>query len=280
MKTRKIPIHAGLFIAALTLVCQPRALAVRPFVVDDARIIDYGQYEVEHWLEYMRGGGERMYAYNFMGGVSPTDWMELIVGTGLAFASDDGYKASIINPVIQPKWLFFKAEDDGSPGLSLATGLLLPYGTGSQWDRGWGGYVLMLGTTRLWDDWLQIHVNAGATYADDRGFTANWRPYWGIGFDQGIFHKDFRIIGEVFAGDPLDLAKPTWAAQWGVRWLKSDYVNWDMTFGTQPVLNERLRSTGKQEFWAQIGLRLLFDKFTRGGKPGDYSGAVGMFPRR
>ncbi len=256
------------------------SLAVRPFVTDDARIIDYGQFEVEHWLEYSRGGGERLYAYNFMGGFSPTDWLEIIAGTGLAFADEDGYRYSIINPVLQPKFLFLKAEKDGTPGLAMATGLLLPYGKGSQWDRGWGGYALFLGSTRLFDDWLQLHVNLGGTYSDDQGRTADFRPYWGFGFDAGLVHKDFRVIGEVYAGDPLDLAKPKWAAQGGGRWLKSDYVNWDLTFGTQTVLDDRLRSTGKQEFWAQIGLRLLFDVFTRDGKPGDYSGAPGLFRRR
>lgn len=280
MKNPPIQFSVRVFAASLLLATAPHALAVRPFVTDDARIIDYGQFEVEHWLEYGRGGPERLYAYNFMGGYSPTDWLEIIAGTGFAYSNEDGHKPSIINPVIQPKILFLKAEEDGSPGLALATGMLLPYGKGSQWERGWGGYALFLGSTRLFDDWLQLHVNLGGTYADDKGRTADWRPYWGFGFDAGVLHKDFRFIGEAYAGDPLNLAKPKWAAQSGFRWLKSDYVNWDLTFGAQPVLNDRLGSTGKQEFWVQIGLRLLFDVFTRDGKPGDYSGAKGMFTRR
>jgi hypothetical protein len=265
-------------IAALLLLPIREVQAVRPFVTDDARIIDYGQLEIEHWLEYGSRPGDTMYAYNFMGGVSMTDWLELIVGTGVGVDTEDGRRLSIINPVIQPKILFLKAEEDGTPGLAAATGVLLPYGKGSLHDSGWGGYGLLLGTTRLFDDWLQLHVNLGATYTDDDGRTADWRPYWGFGFDLGVVREDIRFIGEVYSGDPLDLEKPRWAVQTGIRWLKSDYVNWDLTFGTQPHMEDHRRAGG-QEYWAQIGLRLLFDVFTRDGKPGDFSGAVGMFPR-
>ncbi len=274
--TTTLMIRAALF--AAFFVPTTTAFAVRPFVTDDARIIDYGQLEVEHWLEFGRRPGDTMYAYNFMGGASFTDWFELIVGTGVGVDTEDGRRLSIINPVIQPKILFLKAEEDGRPGLAAATGVLLPYGKGSLNDRGWGGYGLLLATTRLFDDWLLLHLNLGATYTDDLGFGADWRPYWGFGFDLGLLREDFRLIGEVYSGDPLDLEKPRWSTQAGFRWLKSDYVNWDLTFGMQPHLEDHRRAGG-HEYWAQIGLRLLFDVFTRDGKPGDWTGADGMFPR-
>ena len=102
-------------------------------------------------------------------------------------------------------------------------------------------------------------------------------PYWGIGFDLEAFHPEARLIGEVFAGDTLVLNEPKYASQFGVRWLPNDYLNLDVTFGLQPELDDWRNETGRLEFTGQIGIRMLFDVFIPGGRPGRADGADGLF---
>lgn len=255
----------------------PQAWAVRPFVTDDARIIEYGQFETETWFEYAQAPGERLYAQNIMAGVTLTDWLELIAGTGIGWDQEGHF--AVANPVIQPKYLLWNARENGFPGLALATGLSLPTGRGAMFEDATSGYALALTTVRLYDDWLQIHGNVGATFAKEGGVSMDIRPYWGIGLDVGVAHPDWRWIVEAYSGDPLHAIKPAWAAQTGVRWLKSDHLNFDITLGMQPHLDANRMHTSRQEWWIQFGVRILIDGFTRDGKAGDPMGAPGMFFR-
>lgn len=95
----------------------------------------------------------------------------------------------------------------------------------------------------------------------------------------GLIQEEICLIIEAYAGDPLHLHAPKTAAQMGFRWIASEYVNLDLTFGVQPELDEHLRRSGSAEVWGQIGLRLLFDVFTPGGRRGDPMEAKGMFTR-
>jgi hypothetical protein len=261
-----------ILVGALLLVLAPReALAVRPFVTDDARIIDKGQIEMETWPELVLRGREATPGYHLMAGVSVSEWLEIIVGGGIGL--DPGQRLAVSNPVFQPKFLIWKAEEDGFPGLSLATGLTLPFGRGTLFDDATGFYLIAPLTSRLMNDWLLVHVNLGATFARVPGQPVFSRPYWGVGFDVGLLTPELRLIGEAYAGDPFEALGPEYAFQWGSRWLVSDYVNLDLTFGAQPDLE---RGQGRWEVWGQLGVRLLFDTFRPRGKPGDPMGATGM----
>lgn len=266
-------------------------LAVRPFVTDDARIADYGQVEIESWMEvtHAEGAYGDMPGFNSMIGVTPTDWLEVIAGTGLARSSNN--KWSIANPVIQGKLLFTRAQADGSPGLAFASGATFDAGqttlaAGATVDEsinpayklGDNYYTMGLMTYRLLDDTLQLHANVGLRAEHQSGIGLRVRPYWGIGFDAEVFREDIRAIAEAYAGDPLEYNAPLYAGQFGARWICSDYVNLDLTFGAQPVMNTYRQPTSSVEVWGQVGLRLLFDAFTHDDAPGDSQGAVGMFP--
>lgn len=72
--------HAAAALAAC-LWAAP-AHAVRPFVTDDARIIDPGQIEMEIWGEMGRYEGDLTPGVHGMFGVSVNEWFELIVGNG------------------------------------------------------------------------------------------------------------------------------------------------------------------------------------------------------
>lgn len=254
------------------------ALAVRPFVTDDARIIDYGQFEAETWLELGRSEGswDPAPALNVMAGVSVTEWLEIIAGSGLGRGGDDEF--TVVNPLIQPKLLLIPAHEGGLPGLAFGAGFTFDAGRGTQHDRGRGAYYIAMSTLRLRDDWLMIHGNLGVRSDRARGGSTSTRAYWGLGLDLAMWNPDFRFILESYAGDPLELGAPRAAGQLGFRWIKSDYVNFDMTFGMQPQNGSGGRRHASVEGWGQLGIRLLLDVFTRDGKPGRFDGASGLFP--
>ncbi len=249
---------------------------MRPFVTDDARIIERGQLELEMWPELTLQGGSLYPGFHMMGGVSVTEWLEIIVGGGVGW--HDGL--TVANPVIQPKFLLWRAEEDGIPGLALATGVTLPVGQGEMFDAATGFFGVALLTSRLFNDFLMLHVNGGFTAAAARSSASadgeaffRARPYWGVGFDAGVVHQDFRLIGEAYAGDPFEALGARYAFQWGGRWLASDTLNLDLTFGAQPQ-SDAFGERGPFEYWAQIGVRLLFDAFR--DTPGDPNGAPGL----
>lgn len=261
--------------AILTAVSPGSAEAVRPFVTDDARIVDYGQVETESWLEYSRHSGGYVTAFNVMAGVTVADWLEIIAGSGVGLA--DGRELTFANPVIQPKMLLFAATEDGRPGLALAGGVSLRAGRGELFDDATGFYLFAPVSVRLFEDFLFVHGNLGFRGGFGGGEDLV-RPYWGFGVEFGPLRPAIpRVVMEVYAGDPFDAFGPDIAGQAGLRWLITDYVNCDLTFGAQPELDAARRSTGHLEYWGQVGLRLLFDVFTRGGRPGDPQGARGLF---
>jgi hypothetical protein len=261
------------------LLTAQKAEAVRPFVTDDARIVDVGQVETETWFETVYADNEfnPAPAFNVMGGTTVNEWLEIIIGSGIG--RDANNRVAIPNPLIQPKVLFLRAEKDGRPGFAMGAGTTFDTGRGDLHDPGMSSYLIGMTTWRRFDDWLQIHVNYGPRMDKARGGSIRIRPYWGIGFDIGTFSKDIRFIIESFAGDPLIFESPKYAGQFGFRWLVSNYVNLDLTFGLEPELDEHRRTTGSIETTAQLGIRLLFDAYTPGGIRGDPMGAQGMFPR-
>lgn len=282
-----------IFTVLLALCCwlSGPAYAVRPFVTDDARIADYGQIESESWMEVTHAEKEfgDSPGFNTMLGITPLDWLEIIAGTGGARSSNG--KWAVANPVIQTKFLFTQAQNDGSPGYALTTGATFDAGqttlaAGSTTDEavnpkyqlGDNYYAIGLMTHRLLDDTVQLHINLGLRAEHQTGLGLLLRPYWGIGLDAEVLRKDIHAIAEAYAGDPLQYNAPQYAGQFGARWIYSDYVNVDLTFGAQPTMSTYRQTTSAVEVWGQVGLRLLFDVFTHDGKPGSADGAMGLFP--
>jgi hypothetical protein len=261
-------------LGALVLGLGPTpALAVRPFVTDDARIIDRGQLEVESWLELSRYQGSLVPALNVIAGVSFTDWLEVLAGGGMGM--DPGPSLTVANPVIQSKLLLMRTGPGWLPGVALAGGVTLPTGRGSLYDDATGLFLIAPLTLQPWGDELFIHVNVGMTGTRHEG-RLSARPFWGLGVDVSV-HPRARVIGEVYSGDPFEALGPEVAAQAGVRWHVREGVDIDITFGAAPGQDELRQPTGRVDLWAQLGLRMVFDTFRR--TPGDMGGAPGLFPR-
>jgi hypothetical protein len=260
-------------ITALALQALP-ALAVRPFVTDDARIIDQGQFTSEMWWESAWANGSHQPSVHLLAGVSVTQWLELTVAGSMDITERLGQDIS--NPVVQVKTLLLAAQDEGRPGLALSLGYVPYWGRGEAQTAGQSAYALLLVTQRFNHDRTLLHLNAGVTPSWTEGAGQRVRPYAGLGIEQALWHFDWRGVAEVFTGDPFDPARSGFAAQAGLRWLKSDLWNFDLIFGAQPIVNDRLRRTGDWEFWAQIGVRITLDAFT-GGRPGRATGADGLW---
>jgi hypothetical protein len=267
----RVAILAGMCMLASTW--SRRAGAVRPFVTDDARIIDVGQIETENWVDVLRAGGRWLPGLNVMAGASVSEWLELIAGGGVGL---DAGALSVANPVIQPKLLLWRADEDGFPGLALALGVTLPAGQGFLYDEATGYYAIAPVTSRLFEDRLQVHVNVGIIGAVSQAENA-LRPYWGVGAEVEAVPDLPHVVVEAYAGDPFEALGPSWAVQYGLRWIASDHFNMDLTFGFQP---DQTPGFDGLEHWGQLGLRFLFDAFTPGGRPGDFMGARGMLSLR
>lgn len=260
-------------LSIICLLLSPSLLfAVRPFVTDDARIADYGQIEVETWSEFSKSSHERDIAQNLMAGVTFTDWMQLISGSGIGI--DKHGKSTVADFVIQPKFLILGAKEDGTPGVAFSTGITLPTGRGTLSSDDKSLFALGIFTSRLFDDLLQVHFNVGFNKTYYKYDNSHTKLQWGLGADVGIIDKDIRFIIEAYSGDPYESNTPDIAMQSGFRYLKSDYLAFDITFGAQPEM-EHKKQNSKLEYWGQFGIRILFDAFTKKilGNP---NGAKGM----
>lgn len=259
-----------------TLFFFHNANAVRPFVTDDARIVSKGQVEMELWPELNVVGDEHTYAFQGMFGYSFTEWFELIIGSGAGWDRRPS-EWTFANPVIAPKFLLLAAEENSwVPGIALALGVGPNAGRGSLYDDAISRYAFLIATWRPFDDWLNIHVNLGERAARINQVNRS-QEYWGLGFDIGVIKKEYRVIAEVYSGDPFEALAPEIAYQWGGRWLKSEYVNFDITMGTQKEPVAFGRGGSEREYWIQFGIRLLFD--TPIAKDSSADGARGLIPR-
>lgn len=252
-----------------------KLFAVRPFVTDDARISDYGQLELEMWPDFNVSSSGNTIGYNLMFGMSFTDYLQIITGSGVGQKMEGG-SYHLHNWVFQPKLLLWEAKEEW-PGFAIAWGTIVPFNYKEVFRKNTGYFSNGMVTFRLFSDWLLVHTNFGYVWATDGTAPAYGKLYWGLGIDQGIIWPELRLIAEIFAGDPYEIIGPTLANQVGFRYLYSDYINLDLTFGWQEEVNEQRQGMGTTTWWAQLGIRLLFDLFTHEGKPGNPLGAPGLF---
>jgi hypothetical protein len=267
----------SLIIIFYSIVNSNYAYAVRPFVTDDARIVDYGQVETESWIESTKANGQWNPApsINAIGSTSVNDWLQILVGTGTGLDRDGN--SGVSNPLLSAKVLFRAALEDGTPGYAISYTSTFDSGRKSFQERGQVQSLVGMSTYRFYDDKLNIHINLGLRTDKERDQVSQTRALWGLGFDVETFSSKTRFVAEVFSGDPLSLNAPRYATQLGMRYLKSDYMQMDFIVGAEPILDDRLNRTGSYATTVQFGLRLLFDAFTKDGKPGNPNGAKGIF---
>jgi hypothetical protein len=249
----RLPKTRSLFMALVVLlltVCiiQP-AMAVRPFVTDDAAVVGakLTLLETSLRLDKTRLQNLNLLAYG------PTEKLELTAGFIDGFlteAEDATGKFSIAGPLAQAKYLFKEPTPNGLPGLAAVVGFNTPYGTNNFGNASWGEFVYLASTASLGDDdRVLIHANVGTAYGKPED-TWKFITTWGIGTQIRII-GGLNAVGEIFSGDPYSQSSGR-AFQAGFRYFISRWVQADATVGSG------LRGSPEIDNWAGCGLRMIF----------------------
>jgi hypothetical protein len=211
------------------------AHAARPFVTDDARIVDDGGYQLETFVKQQRAFHER--EFWFLPAHNPFGHVELTLGGIWVNSAPDGNSRSLI---AQAKTLLKPLETNGS-GYALTLGVvrLSPPGPDSGETN---PFVNGIGSFSLADDAVVIHANLGARR--DAGASTT-RGTWGAGAEIRVTERLFGIV-ETY-GERGE--KPT--RHLGLRaWVMPNHVQVDTTLGFERTNPERRFHT--------VGLRLLW----------------------
>jgi len=258
----------------ILLFLGPPALAVRPFVTDDARIIDQGQITSEVWIDQSLSSLDKAAEMNALVGASLTQWYELTMvgGTGV---NDLGREFS--NPVIQSKFLLSSTKEDGTPGLALSFGYVPNAGSGNLRTEGSSSYLLALISKRMFEDHLLLHLNLGTTQNWIVNQESETKPFWGLGAEFALWTFEWRGVLELFSGDPFHPIRTDIASQAGFRWLYSDLINFDAIIGAEPNIDSLGNRTGGISSWIQLGIRITGDVFTAKNTKGRPEGGDGLF---
>ena len=242
------------------------AEAVRPFITDDARIVEKGQMGTEIFAQLALSEGQKPgYGLHLLEGFGLTDRLELTAGEfGVEFR-DRQFAPD--NLVLQPKFLLHQSFG-AIPSVSASVGLLFPLsGNRQQWDNYAMAQVSwFLFTPRdspdPYDYGLAVYLNAGIKGRYDAGLGGRHtsKPYWAAGFEVGTFIRQVRFLAETFNGDPFDFSEEFPAFQTGFRWYKSPSVQMDISW-----IGINADHTGDpNDHWdysVQIGLRFVLDVF-------------------
>lgn len=236
----RCPRRVAALVAGIGLLgSTPAAWSARPFVTDDARIVDHGACQVEAWTQQGPDGNE----YWMLPACNPTGNLELTAGPGLLPADAGGHGAAV---GLQAKTLVQPLRP-GSWGVGLAIGSVLHSGVLAE-DTALGtvfGYVPFSVETA--GQVLTAHANLGVRY---NGEPAVVSLLWGIAGELQLVRR-LSAIAEVFGGN----AHRDQFTQVGMRlWLVPDRLQMDGTYGGQ-------LGVGRDQEWFTLGLRALTPPF-------------------
>jgi hypothetical protein len=221
--------------AAAAAVCAHFAHAARPFVTDDARVVDEGGYQIETFVKRQRGFHENEFwlvpAHN------PGGPVEFTLGGSWTHSGVDGNSRAVI---AQAKTLLLPLKPNGA-GYAITLGVtrLRPAaGASAETDP----YINGIGSFSFADDATVVHANLGARRDDGAGID---RGTWGLGAEIRLNERLFGIA-ETYGERGQ---KPT--RHLGLRyWLFPNRVQLDSTLGFQDAVPQRRFNT--------VGVRVLF----------------------
>lgn len=197
--------------------------AARPFVTDDARVVDQGGCQVETFYKEQRAykGSE----FWFLPACNPAG-LELTVG---ANRIEDDH-----NVILQAKALIKPLETNGY-GLAGSMGLF-----------GGDAYVNGIASFSFLDDRAVIHANLGMTVD---GELNELRGTWGLGLEALLFEPRLYGILEIYG---IKREEPT--LHYGLRfWVKPNRFQIDATHGQR-----RENDFAPAQRFNSVGLRILW----------------------
>jgi hypothetical protein len=233
------------------LFCLPApAMAVRPFVTDDARVVGANLFLLETSL---RMDKTRLQNTNLLA-YGPTEKLELTLGfvDGVFLEGEDSWKMSIAGPLAQAKYLFTEGTPNGYPGLAVVAGTGSPYGTYDFGNPSWSGFAYLAATESLGEnERVLIHFNIGTNYSQAEGESWKFTTTWGVGMQIRLVGGLYSV-SEIFYGDPY-VGDVGGAFQVGFRYFVSERIQLDATVGSGLWGNTQL------DTWGGIGFRIVFD---------------------
>jgi hypothetical protein len=223
-------------LAALALAGSWPAHAARPFVTDDARIVDPKGYQIESFVKHQRN--ERQNEFWFLPAWNPGSIVELTLGGFVVRDEDEGHASTVI---AQAKTLLRPLRTNDF-GLALTVGALRQEALGSS-GAAWGPFLNAIGSASFLDDAIVLHANAGIL--DDRLADVT-RYTWGLGAEIATVDRLW-LIAEVYSQKG---EKPS--TQIGLRyWVVPNRLQVDGTLGAQ-------QSDPQNRSWVSLGVRILF----------------------
>ena len=154
--------------AVISILASATAMAARPLVTDDSRIVDPGACQLEAYV--MRGHDNT--AYWALPACNPFGNAELTLGTALV-DNRDGTSDRIL--LAQVKTVL-KSLDPNSWGVALAGGVTATPAPRS--ERALDSYYFYVPVTFSWrDDTSFLHINAGLNHVRNPSYTA---ALWGV----------------------------------------------------------------------------------------------------
>ncbi len=253
MSFRRAGICSGIALLAVILaLAYPRpALAVRPFVTDDARVVGAANAQIESSIR-----GDKTFLQNLnLFAIGPTDRLEATLGwvDGISLEGDAKEKLEFAGPILQLKYLVFDPRPNSYPGLAFAAGNVPPVGgeairvPSSVW------FLYAAATESLFDnDRVLIHANLGAVSAREEGEARKIDVTWGFGAQVRLW-RGLHSVTEIFSGDPYS-GGTGGAFQAGFRYIISDDIQVDATFGSG------LWGTPRLDTFVGAGLRIVFER--------------------
>jgi len=229
---------------AVALACwSGTAHPARPFVTDDARIVDPGQCQVESFAKRLRRRDES--EVWILPGCNVASAVEITAG---GFRVSRPGDADELHGVLQAKTLLRSLEPDGL-GLAVSAGAeVIRRGAtgGAIADTTTRPYVNLLASRAFSGDGVVIHANAGAARDGD---AARSLTNWGLGVEVRLTHR-LSLIGEGYG-----ITHEGWSRQGGVRyWIRSDRLQVDTTIGTRAAHGHM-----PADRWVSAGVRWIFD---------------------
>ena len=229
----------------VVVLAPPAAFAARPFVTDDARIVDKGGYQIETYVKVQSEHHER--EFWFLPACNPWGPVELTLGGNRIDSAPAGDSDALVPQgdsntlILQGKTLLKRLETNGY-GLALTLGVAR--NAPSEGSRTTNPYVNGISSISFLDDRAVLHVNAGAIR--DQKLNAT-RGTWGIGTEVLLVAPRLYGIIEQYG---IRFEKPTFHI--GLRfWIVPNRVQTDATVGQQHAspFDRRFGSIGLRILW-------------------------------
>jgi hypothetical protein len=225
--------------AAAIVTCAHSAAthAARPFVTDDARIVDTGSCQIESFAKHHRRRPEN--EVWLLPGCTPVGPVELTLG---GFRTDNADAGTSSSSIAQAKTLLRELRTNDF-GLALTLGAVRFNTIDPALARGWSPYVNAIGSLSVLDDAAVIHANVGSIR--DRVISRT-RATWGLGAEIALTSRLIAII----EGYGQEAERPS--RQVGLRfWVVPNRFQIDCTLGSQP-------GEPDSHSWTSVGIRALF----------------------